>query len=410
MKVLVVHPEQQHSYRLASSIAKCGCLDAYITTVYNKSGSMTKKIIPLLRGMSKEKAKQRRSNEIPDEKVIIIGEFFGLLNLLSQHCFKSKRVKLFFSDINRFYFQWRVANIAIKREVDVIIGYNTNVSIMYSILQKKAPTIIRITDMAAANPLYMQKIYLKDMELSPKVAKRLSEEVGYFFEKKIEKRTKMELSLSQYFFVPSSFVKDSLIYSGISSDRIKIVPYGVDISKFTTKVQYSIADPLKFIYVGGTKELKGIYYLLEAFEKIPKSKATLIVVGNANLGEDLQGYNNVTYTGMVLHSDIPSILNNADVFIFPSLGDSFSLSAMEGAACGLPLLISTNTGMKDLLTTGVEGFIFEVQSVNDIVKNVQWFIDNPHYVEQMGKAARVMAEKNTWERYAVLIKDAISGL
>lgn len=79
-------------------------------------------------------------------------------------------------------------------------------------------------------------------------------------------------------------MRKSLRYSGVEESQMLDCPYGVDISEFFSKMYTKTTDkkPMKFVYVGGVKELKGISYLLEAFMEIPEEQAELTVVGNFN--------------------------------------------------------------------------------------------------------------------------------
>ena len=85
MKILVVHPAQQHSYRLAAALEEKGWLYRYVTTVYNKKKSITGVITHLLPKQLKIKASNRRCEALPEEKVILFCEGAGLLKLLIMH-------------------------------------------------------------------------------------------------------------------------------------------------------------------------------------------------------------------------------------------------------------------------------------------------------------------------------------
>ena len=182
-------------------------------------------------------------------------------------------------------------------------------------------------------------------------------------------------------------------------------PYGVDVSQFSPKdYQENLVArtrPIRFIYVGGVKELKGISYLLEAFNEIDPDEAELTVVGNYNEDDaDTALYKErVRFTGNILHSAVADELRRADVFVFASLGEGLSLSTLEAAACGLPLIVTENSGVNDGMTSGVEGFVIPIQSKDAIKEKVLWFIDHPENIEGMGQAARKFALKFTWENY-----------
>jgi glycosyltransferase involved in cell wall biosynthesis len=405
MRVLVAHPAQQHSYRLATALKKIDMLDKYATTVYYKRGSWTALVAGLLKGRFKTKAINRRCEALTDDEVIQFCESEGLFKLLilNTKYFRKlyKRIKYHTAD----RFAKKAAKYAIKNNIDAVVTYDDCSPLLFEILKEEAPNIKRILDVSAANILFMREIYERDFELAPDFADRLKQERAIVWDADITARAKREIEAAQKFLVPSEFVARSLEFSGVAKNRMYKCPYGVDTSMFDLKEYHSsgndISRPIKFIYVGGVKELKGISYLLHTFEKIPPNRATLTVVGKYDpKDEDIQPYKDrVEFIGSVLHSEMPDLLKQYDVFVFPSLGDSYALSVMEAAACGLPVIVSENTGTKDLVSDGVNGFIIPVQSVNDVCKKVEFFINHPDQIEIMGRKARQMAERNTWAVY-----------
>lgn len=417
MKIIVCHPAQQHSYRLAAALKQKNLLDSYITTVYYKPKSFTRFVAALLKGKFKKKAECRRTSELEDNEVIQFCEIEGLLKLLALN------VPIFFRFYNKLKydtadrFAKKVASYAIAHHVDAVVTYDDCSPLLFEILMKQAPQIFRILDVSAANPLYMRRIYDKDLLLTPAFAKRLKNEMSRCWNSIIMDRAEREIAAAQKFLVPSKFVSTSLKYSGAEESQMLYCPYGVDVSQFSQK-KYDDADkiknrPLRCIYVGGVKELKGISYLLEAFQNIPKKEAELTVVGAFNpKDKDIQPYvNRVRFTGMVLHSEIPKLLQKADIFIFPSLGDGFGLSVLEAATVGLPLVISENSGVADIIRNFTEGIIIPIQSSEAIQNAVKWFIDHPERIQFMGNAARKKALEYTWERYyKTAVKEIQRGL
>lgn len=411
MKILVCHPAQQHSYRLATALKKKNMLFSYVTTVYYKDGSLTKFVSKLLKGKFYKKAINRNCKMLSDTDVVQFCEGEGLLKLLALNVafFRPVYYKLKYGTADRF--AKKVAAYAIKNNVDAVITYDDCSPLLFEILEKEAPDIVRILDMSAANLHYMRQIYDKDTKLMPNFAERLHSEYAKVWNENIMDKCKREIQATQYFLTASEFVRKSLRYSGIKTKQMLNCPYGVDVSTFYCKTYRTVdnKEPLKFIYIGGVKELKGISYLLEAFMRIPESMAKLMVVGSFNKEDlDIKKYiSRVEFKGMVLHSDIPALLRNADVFVLPSLGDGFSLSTLEAAACGLPLIISENTGISDNICNKVEGFVIPIQSVDAIVEKVVWFCNHREQIENMGRAARNMAMKFTWDNYYTKVAQAI---
>lgn len=407
MKVLVVHPAQQHSYRLAIALSRKGCLYKYITTVYWKRRSITYFASLFLKGKFRVKAEGRMCPELRAEDVVQFCEIEGLIKLLTMNISALrplyKKVKYHSTD----RFAKKVADYAIKHHVDAVVCYDDYSSKLFEILQKKAPNILRIMDVSAANIIYMRKIYETDTMLQPIFATFLHKERSVVWDTKNIARAKKEQSLTDIFLVPSTFVSKSLQYVGIQDDQIKLCPYGVDIVQFRQK-QYldhgkPLRWPIRFIYVGGVKELKGISYLLEAISRFPTFQASLTVVGQVDRSsEEIKPYfDRVIFTGSVLHNEIPKLLMESDVFVFPSLGEGLSLATLEAAACGLPLIVSENSGVNDAIIEGKEGFVIPIQSTEALIEKMQWFIRNPWRIESMGNAAREMAMRYTWDNYYI---------
>lgn len=417
MKIIVCHPAQQHSYRLATALKRKNMLSAYITTVYYKKGSLTKAASKLLKGKFQKKAVGRHCEELADMDVIQFCEGEGILKLLALNVpvFRPFYYRLKYGTADRF--ARKVAAYAIAHHVDAVITYDDCSPLLFEILQEKAPSIVRILDMSAAELHYMRAIYDKDAELMPQFAERLHYEYAKVWNNAIMDKCLREVKASQYFLTPSAFVRRSLRYTGVKDAQMLNCPYGVDISEFSCKVYPKCHNcaPLKFVYVGGVKELKGISYLLEAFMQIPREQAELTVIGDFKAEDcDIKRYlNRVYFTGMVLHSEIPHVLHASDVFVFPSLGEGLSLSSLEAAACGLPLIVSENSGVNDYMKEGQEGFIIPIQDVDAIVQKVKWFCEHRERIEPMGQAARKMALQFTWERYyeqaSQLVKEVVSN-
>ena len=345
MKIIVCHPAQQHSYRLATALKRAGMLSAYITTVYYKKGSLTVFASKMLKGKFPKKAMGRCCSELSDSDVIQFCEGEGLLKLLALNVpqFRPFYYKLKYNTADRF--ARKVAKYAIKSKADVVITYDDCSPLLFEILKEKAPNVIRILDMSAANLHYMRQIYDKDTELMPEFANRLHQEYAKVWNDEIMEKCLREIRASQYFLTPSSFVRKSLRYSGVEESQM--------------------------------------------------------LVGNFNPNDtDIKKYlERVRFTGMVLHSEIPDLLRASDVFVFPSLGEGLSLSTLEAAACGLPLIVSENSGVNDYIKEGEEGFVIPIQSVDSIVEKVDWFCKHRDKIEEMGNKARRMAVQFTWDKY-----------
>ena len=68
-------------------------------------------------------------------------------------------------------------------------------------------------------------------------------------------------------------------------------------------------------------------------------------------------------------------------------------------ATGCPVIASDNSGICDLITDEVNGFIVKTQSTDELYNRMMWFIDNQDKIFDMGLAARKSIESLTREKY-----------
>lgn len=409
--IIIAHPGKQHSFHTAIGVKKTGFRMQYCTTVYDKPGSLTHFIKRFLSKNDSEKANTRRNSEIKDSEVCQILEWYGLYQLfMMRRNISGDRYNKINDSLN-VKFGHRVAKLAKKTHVDAVISYDNNSMTLFSDLKRMSPETIRILDVSAANRIYMKEIYKSDLQLSPDFADKLKEECPIIESEKVCERVQKEIELSQYFLVGSSFVKKSLEYSGVKSEQIYICPYGVDTSKFYRKALKirTESEPIRFVFVGGTKQLKGLSYMLQAFQKVDHTKATFTIIGADNLYEKLKEKyaKDVNFAGMILHDKMPEVLQDYDVMVFPSLGEGFSLSMVEAMACGLPVISSTNTGANDFIENSKNGFIVPIQDTDALVDKMQWFIKHHEEIPRMGKNAIKTASALTWDNYHKKVAAAI---
>jgi glycosyltransferase involved in cell wall biosynthesis len=409
-KIIVGHPGRQHSFRLASALKKNKMLFKYVTTVYDKENSLLMKIIKkIVTKENKDRAKNRKNKDLLEEDVIQFGEIRGLIEIFLARYDKSKKIYSWWQRKTADFFGEKVARLAIKNNVDAVIMYDTNAKKCFEILEKKAPNIIRIMDVSAANRLYMKQIYQKDMKKFPEFANRLKQERHFLWNLEECKRLKEEIERTQFFLVPSKFVKKSLLFSNVKEDQIMICPYGTNFKPEERLYKKNEKDKINAIYVGNITALKGIHYLLEAALKIPEEKFQLTVVGNYNNENKIfsKYMSKINFLGRVPHEKVKELLKQSDIFIFPSLGEGLSLAVLEAMSCGLPCIVTRNSGANDAIIEGINGFEVEIQDINVLKEKIEWFIENKKFIPKMGKAAIEKVQEYTWENYEYRVSNLL---
>ena len=398
MKTIVAHPGQQHSYHVAAAVKSAGCLDCYITAIYDKEKSPWMKMIKLFSNSSdKAKAIKRKCTHLEDKEVIQYYQLLSLFSIFLTRYLKGCNIGYWLDRKISDQFGIKVAKYAIKKKVDAVICFSTNERMCFKYLEKHAPKIIRLVDCANSPINYMKHIYNQDIALSCKNG--LKKEVPSFWNNKILKNQTESISLTNLFLAPSQFVKQGLKYNGVSEERIRIIPYG---SNFA--VSLSPQKPISrvhFIYVGQITYRKGVHHLLKVFSELPQADIKLIgsIPYNSKLYKKYIKFHNIFFVGHVSNDRIIDYLTKANVFVFPSLSEGFSLACLEALSQGLPIICTENSGINDVIINGKNGYVIKASDEDMLKKKVQHFLQHPEIIPDMSQCAIQTAKEFTWDNY-----------
>lgn len=182
------------------------------------------------------------------------------------------------------------------------------------------------------------------------------------------KRYKAMLDHVDYVFAPSSFVANSFLERGFPPDRVFRNIYPVNLSCFSPRTTPRPKDqPLRVINTGGITLRKGTPYLLEAFRMILKQEPTARLMLTSGISDSMKPilprYRDlpIDWTPPLPHPQLAERLRRADVFVLPSLEEGLARTSLEAMACGLPVVVTPNTGSNDLVSEGVNGSIVPIR-------------------------------------------------
>ena len=215
--------------------------------------------------------------------------------------------------------------------------------------------------------------------------------------------------MADYIFTPSEYARKLFLDSGIDKKRIFKIPFGFDKNLFKPKAFYRKRDAFKILYAGSVTIRKGPQHLLQAFKELNLKGAKLTIIGGmADAENALKQYETYyTHIPFLHHEGLVKHYQEADIFVLPSLLDSFGMVVLEAMACGTPVIISENTGAKEAVRNGIDGFIIPIMDVEKLKEKVLFFYNNRLEIEKMGKNASKQAESYTWEKYRQRIREAV---
>lgn len=412
-KIIVAHPGQQHSFRVATALKESGLLYRYITTVYDKKDSLMMKIVKtFISKENKRRASKRKCEALADEDVVLFNTFLSFLLLLAIRLDKKKFFARKFNNYVSKRFQRKVAEYAIKHNVDMVIGYDANCRYCFEILREKAPHIKRVMDNAAPNRNYLCKVYTENKAACGPFADALAP-YKYLFDADDARWYAEEIQTVDYHVVASGFSKKALEYEGVAADRIFVVPYGIDESRFYNFERSYENGKLNLIFIGEVNQRKGIYQICEAAKKLNNPNVEFNIIGS---GYDAQKelfapYEKwVTFHGTAYFEKMKQHLEHNQVLLFPSMGDGFGFVVLEGMAAGMPVIASYNSAGPDVLQDGVNGFLIESCNTDALVDKIKWFLLNMDKIQSMGHNAQKTARHFTWGNYNGLIVESVNTI
>lgn len=151
------------------------------------------------------------------------------------------------------------------------------------------------------------------------------------------------------------------------------------------------------IYVGRLATEKRIDLLLEVSKL---SNVALTIIGDGAQRIDLEKIfagTNTHFTGYLFGDDLSAAFASSDVFLFTGPNETFGQVVQEAMASGLPTLVTSKGGVRDLVVDGQTGFIC-ADTPESFANAVQHLLDNPELRQQMAQTARTTAEARPWEK------------
>jgi glycosyltransferase involved in cell wall biosynthesis len=92
-------------------------------------------------------------------------------------------------------------------------------------------------------------------------------------------------------------------------------------------------------------------------------------------------------------ADVRSILPGCDIAIQASRGEAFSLSILEYLSAGVPTLAPDHCGNAEAVASGVDGFLFRPDDLDDALGKLRTLLDNPALRAQLGAAGTASVER-----------------
>ncbi|MCL5949760.1 MAG: glycosyltransferase family 4 protein [Candidatus Bathyarchaeota archaeon] len=252
-------------------------------------------------------------------------------------------------------------------------------SLFWRLLHEEKPDVIHahqypvfFSDVAAATSWLRNIPLLLHVHVVSEAKSALS---GFISDRYYSTLGRHTLQTADTVVVPSLAYKTKLQKMHLNREKIQVIPYGIDTRKFQNnakseafKTRYNCQGSKVILSVGRLNYQKGFQYLIKAMpsvlHQIPNVK--LIIVGEGEqlsylrqLSKSLGVSQSVIFTGAISQAEIPNAYSAADVFVLPSLFESFGISLIEAQAAGKPVIGTRTGGVPEALVDGETGLLID---------------------------------------------------
>jgi len=156
-------------------------------------------------------------------------------------------------------------------------------------------------------------------------------------------------------------------------------------------------DSPLLLYVGRLGAEKEIDRIKQILEAIPSARLALVGDGPHRLVLEQHFAGTPTHFVGYLHGvELASAFASADAFIFPSRTETLGLVLLEAMAAGCPVVAARSGGIPDIVTDGVNGYLFDPSDERGAIAATQRLLAQPEERETLRQNARQEAEKWSW--------------
>gem|GEM_PF-335798 len=264
------------------------------------------------------------------------------------------------------------------------------------------------------HPLSVRALLTEEMERTPIARASLLMETEMRLSVNAFQEMAEEAGLANGWVAASRYTAQTLSEHGIPAAKIHVVPYGVDLKSFAPRVRPPAKDaPFTIIYVGSLIQRKGLSYLLDAVRALKSRNVRLLLRGRGAVDRDLlKHYSDVKFD-LKLGLPLPALVQDiqqADVFVLPSLTEGFAQVILEAMACGVPVITTANTCAPDVMTEGEHGFILPIRDSHAIEEKIIWGLEHRKVLAEMGRCAADHAGLFTPERFRSGVRRAYRAM
>ena len=201
----------------------------------------------------------------------------------------------------------------------------------------------------------------------------------------------------------SDFTEKQVLNFGYQGLFVRF-PAWINIDNYlNADIKRSLSDTFKIIFVGSVTDRKNPKIIIESLETID-GDISLEIIGQTPNSKYLKELNklissskhsnSINMTPFIKAEKLINKYSSANLFILPSKSEGLGRVIIEAQSTACPVLVSSNTGMADLIIENETGYIFENGNKNDLAMKIKFVIENFDIAAQVGINAKNFVKEN----------------
>lgn len=271
----------------------------------------------------------------------------------------------------------------------------------------RIPLIVTLHDI-----IYMESDYLKILKSSGSWYQKMGNIYRRLVIPKVVKMSSKIITVSHFeknrigqFFGIEGDTRLTAVYNGVS-EHFKPIKDNVELQR--VKIKYNLPEHY-FFFLGNTDPKKNTKGTLKAFSdylKLTNSDMKLVMLDYDRTElekllseiDDKSLISSIFLTGYVANTDLPAIYSQCQVFLYPSLRESFGIPMLEAMACGIPVITSNTSSMPEV--AGSAAFIIDPYKPTEITDALIQITSKPELRKQLIDKGLQQAAKFSWKAMA----------
>ena len=233
--------------------------------------------------------------------------------------------------------------------------------------------------------------------------------------REINRRKDAEVAMADLVITCSQMAADTYVDAGVPAQKMKALLLGAELAEDNPAADAPADRVPRFIFAGAIQARKSVDLILEACARLHREGRPheLVLIGGIKddtWAEQIARHPTATHVAGLAQGELFNRFRASDCLLLPSRFDAFGMVVVEAMACGIPAVVSTRTGAKEVIEQYPgSGWVVE-PTADALYQQMRALLDDPRLLTEGKRAALTAASDFTWAAYRQRVGDLLCSL